>query len=127
MATQTLQTNSAHDLFLPDGRNLVLLSGAAACQQNVLQATLLRLTEDIYNQLNGVDYFGSIFTPQADYDAARASLSGQILNCPDVVSIESLVIDIVPQVNPNSGLTENSFTYTAQIMTIYGPLTVSSP
>jgi hypothetical protein len=44
-----------------------------------------------------------------------------------VVSIESLVIDIVPQVNPNSGLTENSFTYTAQIMTIYGPLTVSSP
>jgi hypothetical protein len=126
MATKTLQANALNDLYLPDGANLVVLSGAPACQQNILQATLLRIKEDIYNQNNGVDWFGTVFTPQTNYDAARASLSTQILNCPDVLSIESLTITIVPMVNPVNGLTEDVFNYTAQIMTIYGPLTVSN-
>lgn len=126
MATSTLQTNEVNDLYLPDGRNLVILSGAASCQQDILSATLLRLTEDTYNQNNGVDYLGSIFGTQPNYDAARSSLSNAILNCPDVISIESLVITIAPQINPNSGLTETAFNYVAQVMTIYGQLTVSN-
>ena len=111
---------------MPDGRNLVVLSGASACQQDILSATLLRLTEDIYNQNNGVDYLGAIFTPQTDYTDARTSLYNAIMGCPDVTSIESLTITISPQVNPNSGLTETAFNYVAQVMTIYGPLTVSN-
>jgi hypothetical protein len=126
MATQTLEANDVNDLYLPDGENLVVLSGAAACQQNILEKTLLRLTEDIYNQSNGVDYFGTILTPQVNYDGAYNSLSTQILSCPDVISIETLTIAVTPTLNPVNGLVENVFSFTADVMTVYGPLTVSN-
>jgi hypothetical protein len=116
MATTTLQTNELNDLFLPDGRNLVLISGEDACVQNIQQAVLMRLTEDIYDQNKGVDYLGAIFSPQVDYDAARKSISSAILGCPDVISIDSLIITIDGDV----------FNYVAQIITIYGPLPVSN-
>lgn len=116
MATSTLQVNANEDLFLPDGRNLVILSGVDACVQNVRQATKMRLGENTFNVNEGVDYFGTIFSPQPDYDAARKSISQAILSSPDVISIESLDISI-------SG---NTFSYVAQIMTIYGLQTVNS-
>lgn len=116
MATSTLQTNANEDLYMPDGRNLVVLTGVAACVQNIRQACKMRLGEDIYNTGSGVDYFGTIFTPQPNYDAARRSIINAILSCPDVISVESLVITI-------SG---NTFNYTASIMTIYGLQAVSS-
>ena len=116
MATSTLQTDENNDLFLPDGRNLIVLSGIPACSQSIGQATKMRLAEDIYNTLSGVDYFGAIFTPQPDYDAARQSIATAILSCPDVISIESLIIEI----------SANSFNYAAQINTIHGPIPVSS-
>ena len=116
MATATIQTNASNDLFLPDGRNLVVIAGAQACAQSIGQATKMRLSEDIYNTLAGVDYFGAVFTPQPDYDAARQSIATAILNCPDVINIESLSIEI----------SANSFNYVAEINTIYGPIPVSS-
>lgn len=112
MATQTLQCNENNDLYLPDGRNLVMLSGAAACAQNLTQKALMRLGENQYNVNDGVDYFGTIFTPQADYDAARKSLSTNLLECPDTVMIESLTITI----------DGDSFNYEADIHTVYGPI-----
>lgn len=115
MATQTLQTNENNDLFLPDGRNLVILSGQAACEQNLLQKSLMRLGENQYNTADGVDYFGTIFTPQPNYDAARQSLSSNLLECPDTLQINSLTITI----------DEDEFDYVADIQTIYGSTTVS--
>jgi hypothetical protein len=116
MATSTLQTNSNNDLYLPDGRNLIVVGGIPACSQSIGQATKMRLGEDIYSTLAGVDYFGTVFTPQPDYDAARQSLTTAILSCPDVISIESLSIEI----------SADSFNYVAEINTIYGPIPVSS-
>lgn len=116
MATSTLQTNASNDLYLPDGRNLIVLTGAPACSQSIGQSTRMRLGEDIYNTLAGVDYFGTIFTPQPDYDAARQSITTTILNNPDVISIESLTIEIL----------SDSFNYVANINTIYGPISVRS-
>lgn len=116
MATSTLQTNNANDLYLPDGQNLLVITGETACSQNILQATLMRLAEDVYDTLSGVDYLGAIFTPQPSYDDARQSLTNAILGCPDVTSIETLTITI----------TANAFNYMAQINTIYGPITVSN-
>jgi hypothetical protein len=115
MATSTIQCNENNDIFLPDGRNLFILTGAKACEQNILQATLMRTGENIYNINEGVDYFGTIFTPQQSYAAARQSLMNAILAVPDVVSIESFTITI----------TGNTFSYVANINTIYGPMTVS--
>lgn len=114
--TSTLQTDQNNDLFLPDSRNLTLLTGASACAQNIRQKTLLRMTEDIYDQNNGVDYFGTIFTPQQDYDSARKSLIDAIMSVPDVLAIDTLTITT----------DNNTFNYVAQIATIYGQLTVRS-
>lgn len=117
MATSTIQTNENNDIYLADGQNLVILTGEDACVQNILQATLMRLGEDGFNQTAGVDYFGAIFTPQVSYDLARKSISNAILGCPDVYGIESLTITI-------SG---NTFNYVANVVTAYGTLTVSTP
>lgn len=116
MATLSIQTNANNDIYLPDGRNLFLITGLPAVEQNVRHACLMRLGEDIYNTQNGVDYFGTVFTPQQSYDAARKSLQTAILSVTDVTSIESLTITI----------SANTFEYEADITTIYGPTTVSS-
>jgi hypothetical protein len=115
MATQTIQCNANNDLYLPDGRNIVMLTGEAACEQNLLQKSLMRLSENQYNTADGVDYFGAIFTPQPDYDAARQSISSNLLECPDTLMIESVTITI----------DDDQFDYTANVHTIYGPLNVS--
>ena len=116
MATLTIQSNDVNDIFLPDGVNLSLLSGVAACEQNILQKTQLRLGEDIFNTGNGVDYFGTMLTSTPNLDAARASLIAQIESCPDVLGVSSLTLSIADGV----------ISYTAQVQTIYGPLPVSS-
>lgn len=110
MATQTLACNGNNDLYLPDGRNLEFLTGAQACAQNLEQKSLMRLGENQYNTNDGVDYMGTIFTPQPDYDAARQSLSKNLLECPDTLSINSLTITISGDV----------FEYEADVQTIYG-------
>lgn len=114
MATQTFLCDDNNDLYLPDGRNLSIISGSDACAQNLKQKGLMRLGENQYNTADGVDYFGTIFTPQPDYDAARASISKNILECPDVISIESLTITIDGE----------DFSYEAKVHTIYGPTTI---
>ncbi|USN16326.1 hypothetical protein PLUTO_00100 [Luteibacter phage vB_LflM-Pluto] len=103
-------------MFLPDGRNLAILSGEEAVAQSVRQACKMRKSEDIYNVNAGVDYFGTVFSSPPDPAAARASLAQNILASPDVVSIESLVIDI----------SANEFSYVAQIATIYGAIELRS-
>lgn len=117
MAISTLQCNSNEDLFLPDGRNLVVISGESAVEQGVRQRTKMRLQENTFNLSEGVDYMGSIFSPQPNFDNARKSLSAAILSCPDVISIEELIINI----------SNNAFSYTAQIITIYGSAEINGP
>lgn len=115
MATLTLACNGNNDLYLVDGRNLGWLTGAEACAQNLTQKASMRLGENQYNTTDGVDYFGTIFTPQPNYDAARQSLATNLLRCPDTLSIESLAITIDGDV----------FEYEAYVHTIYGPVTVN--
>ncbi|QOV06240.1 baseplate wedge protein [Burkholderia phage Maja] len=114
MTTATIQTDENNDIFLPDGQNLSIITDAAATVQSARQKCLMRKTEDIYDQNNGVDYFGTIFTPQSDYDAARKSIIDNLMTVPDVLSVESLEIDIQGE----------NFNFEAQIMTIYGLRTI---
>jgi hypothetical protein len=113
-------------MYLVDGRNLGFLTGSAACAQNILQKTLMVLGENQYNVNDGVDYFGTVFTPQPDYDLARESLENNILECPDVTGISSLTITPTVVVNPNSGLNEEQFSYQADVTTVYDTITVSN-
>jgi hypothetical protein len=109
MAISTLQCNDNEDLYLPDGRNLMLLTGQDAVVQSVRQRCKMRLGENQFNTQEGVDYFGSIFSPQPNLDNAFVSLSNAILSTPDVLSIESLTINV----------SDGVFNYVANITTIY--------
>jgi hypothetical protein len=114
MSIQTIQDDDNNDIALADGRNIVLISGAFACSQSLRNKSLMRLGEDQYNIEDGVDYFGTVFTPQPDFDAARASITSNLLEVPDVQSLQSLTINVIGDV----------FTYTAEVNTIYGSLRI---
>lgn len=116
MASATLQTNDNNDLFLPDGRNLVVLTGSTACAQNIRQKTLMRSTEDMYNQRNGVQYFETVFSPQPNPDLARKSLIDNIMAVPDVIEVLSLDLSI----------NGDELDYVALVSTPYGQLTIRS-
>lgn len=115
MATSTIRTNENNDLYLPDGQNLQIISGVEACIQDIGAATKMRLGEDVYDTTSGVDYFGTIFTPQPNFDAARESIATAILSSPDTINIEQLDVVIESEV----------FKFVARINTIYGPIPVS--
>lgn len=116
MATSTIKTDENNDFFIDSQGNFVILDGIDAVLQDVRAETLLRTGEDIYNTNKGVDYLGSIFAPQANYDDARKSLVTAIESSPDVVRVDSLTITIEGEV----------FEYLAEITSIYGPLTVTN-
>lgn len=116
MATSTFACDENNDLYLPDGRNLMIISGAQACAQNIKQKSLMRKGENQFNVNDGVDYLGAIFTPLPSYDAARKTISDNILACPDVISIEQLTITIAGEV----------FSYQALVNTVYGPTNVGN-
>lgn len=116
MATSSIKTNNSNDLYLPDGRNLVMIQDMDACVQDTRSKTLMRSGEDIYDAAAGVDYFQYIFNPQPSYDDARRSLIDAILSGPDIVGIEALEIQI------DSG----TFFFEATVVTPYGRSRVSS-
>lgn len=116
MATLTIQADDLNDIAIEDGRNIVFISGSDACAQNLLEKSLMRLGENQYDTTDGVDYFGTIFTPTPNFDDARQSIIKNLLECPDVISIASLTITIEYDV----------FIYVAQINTIYGPLKIEN-
>ena len=116
MSTSTIQTNELNDIFLPDGKNISILRNDKALTQTIRHAGLMRKGEDIFDVDNGVDYFGTIFTPVVDYDAARQSIAAAILKKPDVINIESLDVTI----------DGDEFQYEAKVLTTYGVVKVSS-
>lgn len=116
MATSTLQTDLNNDLVLIDDRNLNLLVDVDAIVQDVRAATLMRTGEDIYNVKSGVDYMQYIFSPQPSFDDARRSLISAIQTSPDVLTVDSLTIDVA----------DNIFNFVAQIKTTFGRLTVEN-
>lgn len=116
MPLTTLQINDNNDLYCPDGQNIALISGQDALIQEVRTACLLRLGEDIFNTLAGVDYFGTIFAAHKDLDGFRTSLVSAITQFDDVISINQLTISTA----------DNKATWVADILTVYGSTTVSS-
>lgn len=116
MSLTTLQIDGNNDLYCPDGQNLFLLQDEDALKQEVRTAGLMRLGEDIFNTLSGVDYFGTIFAAHKDLDGFRVSLVSAITQFKDVISINQLTIT-----NSN-----NQVVWVADILTVYGSTTVTN-
>ncbi|QDH49602.1 tail lysozyme [Pantoea phage Kyle] len=110
MASVTILTNENNDIFLPDGRNLSIIKGLPALTQNIRHAHLMRKGEDLYDQENGVDYLGTVFSSPRDEDGARQSIANAILKKEDVKSIETL------QISFNGDVMD----FAAEIVTVYG-------
>lgn len=116
MSLTTLETNSANDLYCPDGQNLSLLQDEEALVQDVRAAGLMRVGEDLFNALSGVDYFGTIFAAHRDLDGFRVSLVNVITSFDDVISINRLTITE----------SANDVIWSAEILTVYGSTTVTN-
>lgn len=108
---KTLAANDNNDLYLVDGRNLGVLSGAPALSQSIKQYGLLRTGEDSYNINNGVDYLGTVFSSPPDLDGARAALVRAALKHPDAMSVDSMTVSLSEN---------NALKWTARITSIYG-------
>lgn len=116
MPLTTLLTNENNDIYCPDGQNLVLIQDEEALLQEVRSAGLMRLGEDIFNTLSGVDYFGTAFAAHKDLDGLRVSLINAITQFDDVISINQMTVT-------QSG---DYVIWTASILTVYGETTVSN-
>lgn len=93
-----------------------MLEGEAALKQTLRTYCRMVLGEDLYDIRNGVDYFGTVFSPQPNLDAARASLTGQLMKHKDVLSVDSLTMAIM----------DSKLVYVATVATIYGSLEISN-
>lgn len=110
MTTLTIEVNSKNDIYLPDGRNINILSGEKAMVQVVRAAHLMRRGEDMYDVDNGVNYLDTVFSSPVDQDGARQSIINAILKKPDVAGIENLTVTI----------SNGTLDFEAEIVTIYG-------
>lgn len=116
MAIKTIQVTENQDIALIGGRTWAFLQGEDALKQNLVSYGRMILKEDLYDIRNGVDYFGSVFSPTPDLDKARASITSQLLKHPDALSVESLTISIE----------DSALNYIAVVNTIYGEVQISN-
>lgn len=115
MSSRSIAADENGDIYLPDGANVALVTGQDAVIQNVSMATKKILGENPFNSTEGIDYFGTVFNPQPDYDQFRFQLTQAALSVPDVVEVVSV----------SMSRNESSVEYVMQINSIYGPATVT--
>lgn len=106
----TLKTNELEDLYLVDGRNLAIISNLDAAVQTVRQRSKMRLGENQFDVNDGVDYLGTVFDPQPNFDAFRKSLADNLLATTDILDIQTLDISQVGDV----------VTFDAELLTPFG-------
>ena len=116
MSLATFQVDENGDLFLVDGANLGLVYDVDAVTQDIGQATKMLLGENPYDTSQGVDYFGTVFSPQPDYDAFRVQLAREALTIPDTTGVMGVELT-------KDG---NELTYVMEVATVYGTVTVAN-
>lgn len=116
MAILSFKADDNGDLSLHNGANLAMVSGKEAVAQDVGQATKKLLGENPFNTSEGVDYFGTVFSPNPDYDQFRFQLVQAAMSVPDVVEVYSLEIT----------KTGDQLYYKMEVNSKYGQITVSN-
>lgn len=112
--TQTFAIDENGDLSLGPDKNLTILSGAAAVQQNCITAMRAQRSEMIYSMNTGMPYgataFGT-FNPRAFAAAGELTLAA----VDGVLQVNSFVVT----------QSKNTLNYTAEIDSVYGPITIN--
>ncbi len=112
----TLAVNDDNDIYAVNGVLQFLPSGAEATSQTVKRRMQTYLGEVLYNVNEGVDYFGTVFNGSPNVLTFESSARSNILDVQDVTGIESFTAEA----------SNNVLTYTAEINTIYGTITVNN-
>lgn len=116
MSLTTFKVDENGDLFLVDGANLGLIFDEEAVAQDVGQATKMLLGENPYDTTQGVDYFGTVFSPQPDYDAFRVQLAREALTIPDTTGV--LGVELSKE--------GNNLIFKMEVATVYGIVTAEN-
>lgn len=113
--TQSFSTNSANDIFLgPDG-NISISTGIFAVEFACKSAAQAQLQEMIFAYNQGVAYFPTIWTNEANVAQFEASIRMAIASAPGVTSIQDFEISIE----------DNIASYSATILTQFGQGAIS--
>jgi len=112
---QTFGTSQTGDIYLDSAGNLALLSGQSAVESAAQVASLMQLGEAIYQTNLGLPAFETVFSGVPNLAIYESYLRTTLMNVPGVVSVTSITAKVE----------NNTFSYTAQIETVYGSLKVS--
>ena len=113
--TQTLGTDSKNDLYLGDGKNLVMLSGIQAVLAACESATKAQLGEMVLAEESGVPNFQTIWIGSPNYKLYASYLRRVLLSVSGVEEVISLELRV----------SNNILSYTAEIKTSFGLGTVN--
>lgn len=112
---RSLALDKNRKLFIDNSGNIAQVTGLAEVVQNCETAMRAQLGEMYYNADSGIPTRGTVwdtYRPLQYIAAGRVTLAA----VDGVIGIKSFTVD----------LTDGVFTYTAEILTIYGPGAVSN-
>lgn len=110
MTILTFSVNSANDLYIDSVGNLSLSYDLSAITQQCQQAAKTLLGEMIYNINEGIPYFQTLWIGVPNVPQYTAALRRAFLAVGGVLEVVSLI----------TSQSNNDFSYTAVIRTIYG-------
>ena len=111
---KTIKVDSSGDRVTKNG-SFVYLYNQDAVIQTCEQVMKQQLKELQYDQTKGIEYFGNVFTGNANLQLFESQAREQLLNFDGVDGIASLTYS----------QTDNKLSYTATISTIYGSGTIN--
>lgn len=110
MTILTFAVNSANDIYLDAVGNIAFATDLEALKQQCAQAAKTLLGEMVYNVNDGIPYFQTLWVGVPNTAQYTGALRRAFLAVNGVVEVVSLI----------TSQSENAFSYSAVIKTIYG-------
>lgn len=110
MPSLTIAVNAQNDIYLNEQGNLAFATDLTSLTQQCAQAAKTLLGEMIYNVNNGIPYFQTLWIGIPNVGQFTSALRRAFLAVDGVLEVVSLI----------TSQSENAFSYTAIIRTVYG-------
>lgn len=111
----SIATDENNDIYLDEFGNLATVTGIGAVAQVCRNTVLTTYGELIYNLDSGIPYFETIFTDPPNIELFQNAVVEALQNVEGVVQIKSFEYSV------NGG----TLSYTAEIQTVYGDMTLN--
>lgn len=111
----TIAINENNDIFTDSSNNLVTKKDIYAVADVLVNKSQLNLGELLYDTTKGVDYLGTIFNSPSEPAFFQSELIQQLEDTENVQSVYSFT----------SNTQDNVYSYTAEIISDYGNITLN--